>query len=103
MIRSTNWSLNPLAEKALSDKLASRVNQEGNIMKPVSRMTAEELQEIVEEAVERKLFEIVADPDRGLKLKPEIRRRLKSTLKAQRKGERGIPASQVAKKLGLRW
>ncbi len=98
-----NWSLVPLAEKALSDKLASRVNQEENKMKTVSRMTAEELQEIVEEAVERKLFEIVADPDRGLKLKPEIQRRLKSTLRAQRKGERGIPASQVAKKLGLRW
>ena len=72
-------------------------------MKPVSRMTAEELREIVEEAVERKLFEMVADPDKSFKLKPEIRRRLKSTIKAQRKGERGIAASQVAKKLGLRW
>lgn len=72
-------------------------------MKPVARMTAGELREIVEEAVEKKLFEIVADPDKGLKLKPEIRRRLKRTLTAQRKGERGIPASQVAKKLGLQW
>ncbi len=72
-------------------------------MKKVSHMTAEELKEIVEDAVEKKLFEIVVNPERGLKLKPAIRKRLRSTLKAQRQGARGLPAAQVAKKLGLRW
>jgi hypothetical protein len=72
-------------------------------MKTVSRMTAEELKEIVEEAVERKLYEIITDPDKGLKLKPAIQKRLRQTLQAQRKGERGISARQVAKRLGLRW
>lgn len=70
-------------------------------MKSVSRMTVEELKEIVEEAVEKKLFEIVGDPDRGLKLKPEVHRRIRKTLAAQRKGERGIPASEVAKRHGF--
>lgn len=66
-------------------------------------MTAEELREIVEDAIERKLYEIVADSDKGLKLKPDIRKRLRESIKAQRRGEKGIPARQVAKKLGLRW
>jgi hypothetical protein len=72
-------------------------------MKTVSRMTAEELKEIVEEAVERKLYEIVIDPDKGLRLKPAVRKRLRETLKTQRKGEKGIPARQVASRLGLKW
>lgn len=72
-------------------------------MKPLARMTAEDLKAIVEEAVEKKLYEIVQDPDSGLKLRPEVRKRLRRTLAAERKGARGIPASQVAKKLGLRW
>ncbi len=72
-------------------------------MKPLSRMTAEELKEIVEDAVERKLYEIIEDPDKGLNLKPQVRKRLRSTLKAERKGEKGISTAQVAKKLGLRW
>ena len=68
-------------------------------MKWLSRMTAEDLRQIVEEAVERKLYEIVQDPDTGLKLRPEIRKRLRSTLKSERKGQKGVPAAQVAKKL----
>ena len=72
-------------------------------MKLLSRMTAEDLQEIVEEAVEKKLYEFVQDPDKGLRLRPEVRKRLRRSLAAERKVKRGLPASQVAKKLGLRW
>ena len=72
-------------------------------MKPLSRMTAEDLKNIVEEAVEKKLYEFVQDPDKGLRLRPEVRKRLRRSLVAERKGKRGIPASQAAKKLGLRW
>lgn len=72
-------------------------------MKTVSRMTAEELKEIIEDAVERKLYEVVTDPDKGFKLKPAVRKRLKESLKVHRRGEKRIPARQVAKKLGLRW
>jgi hypothetical protein len=72
-------------------------------MKPLSRMTAEDLKEIVEEAVEKKLYEFAQDPDKGLRLKPEVRKRLRRTLAAERKEKRGIPASQVAEKLRLGW
>jgi hypothetical protein len=72
-------------------------------MKTLSRMTAKELKEIVEDAVERKLYEIIQDSDKGLKLKPQVRERLRTTLKAERRGEKGISAAQVAKKFGLRW
>jgi len=72
-------------------------------MKTVAQMTAEELREVVEEAVEKKLCEIVADPDRGLKLRPEIVKRLKKSLHSQRKRERRIPVDQVTRRLGLRW
>ena len=65
-------------------------------MKLISRMTAEELTEIVEDAVEKKLYEIVVDPDKGLKLKAAVRKRLRETLSSQRRGEKGIPARLVA-------
>ena len=72
-------------------------------MKSLSRLTAEDLKQIVEDAVEKKLFEFVQDPDFGLKLRPEVRKRLQRTLVAERSTKKRIPASQVAKKLGLRW
>jgi hypothetical protein len=72
-------------------------------MKSLSRLTAEDLKQIVEEAVEKKLYEIVQDPDLGLKFRPEVRKRLQRTLGPKRGMKRGIPASEVAKKLGLRW
>jgi len=62
-----------------------------------------ELKEIVDDAVERKLYEVVVDPDEGLKLKPGIRTRLRKSLQAQKKGGKGIPARLVAKRLGLKW
>ena len=72
-------------------------------MKTVSRMSAENLRELIEDVVERELLEIVADPDRGLALRPEVRKRLLASLEAQRKGKKGTPASQVVRKLGLEW
>ena len=72
-------------------------------MKQLSRMTAEDLKQIVEEAIEKKLYEIVQDPDAGLRLRPEVRRRLRNTLRAERRGAKGIPAAQVARRLALRW
>ena len=72
-------------------------------MKSLARLTAEDLKQIVEEAVEKKLYEFVQDPDRGLKLRPEMRKRLRRTLAAERAANKGIPVSHVARKLGLRW
>jgi 5S rRNA maturation endonuclease (ribonuclease M5) len=54
----------------------------------------------IEEIVERKLIEILGDPDYGLELRKEVKERVKQSLK---EGGKGIPAATVAKKLGLKW
>ncbi len=72
-------------------------------MKTVARMTAEELRDVVEEAVERKLTEMLGDPDRGRTLRATVEQRLRRSLRATRLGERGVPARDVAKKFGLKW
>ena len=74
-----------------------------NLMKTLSRMTAEELREVVEEAVERKLTEMLTDPDRGCTVRATVAQRLRRTVRATRRGERGVPAREVAKRFGLKW
>ncbi len=72
-------------------------------MKTLARLTVEELREVVEEAVERKLTEMLSDPDKGRTLRSTVVRRLRRSLQKSRRGERGIPAAEVAKKYGLKW
>ncbi|MBM4083983.1 MAG: hypothetical protein FJ272_04260 [Planctomycetes bacterium] len=57
----------------------------------------------VEEIVEQKVFEMLGDPDAGLTLRPEVRRQLEKSFAAKQKGAKGIPAAEVARRLGLRW
>jgi hypothetical protein len=66
-------------------------------------MTVEELREVVEEAVERKLTEMLSDPDKGRTLRSAVERRLRRSLRTSRRGERGVSAGEVAKKYGLKW
>jgi len=72
-------------------------------MKTLTRMTVEELREVVEDAVERKLTEMLSDPDKGRTLRSTVERRLRRGVQATRRGERGVPAAEVAKKYGLKW
>ena len=72
-------------------------------MKTLVRMTVEEFREVVEEAVERKLTEMLSDPDKGRTLRAIVERRLRRSLQARRRGERGIPAGEVAKRYGFKW
>ncbi len=65
----------------------------------VSEMSVEELKQLIDQVVEQKLEEILGDPDWGMELKEEVKERLRRTSKA----ERGIPASEVAKRSGLVW
>ena len=67
----------------------------------VSELTVEELKQIIEEAVESRLSELLGDPDEGLELRDEIKARLKRSLQAQTGGARGIPGQEVAAELGL--
>ena len=67
----------------------------------VGELTLEELRQIIEQVVEEKLLELLGDPDEGLVLREEIQARPRRTLARERAGKRGIPAREVAERLGL--
>ena len=72
-------------------------------MKTVAQLTIPQLEALVEDVIERKLIELLGDPDQGLELKPSVKARLRRSLSAVKRGERGVPAKQVAKERGLKW
>ena len=72
-------------------------------MKTLARITVEEFQEVVEEVVERKLTEMLSDPDKRRVLRATVAQRLRRSLRTTRRGERGVPARDVAKRFGLKW
>lgn len=69
----------------------------------VKDMTVDELKALIRETVAEILEEFLDDPDRGLKLKEEVRHQLIESKKGREAGIRGIPAEEVAKRLGLNW
>lgn len=69
----------------------------------VENLSREELKALIREAVEEALVELFGDPDQGLKLRPEVRKRLQSSLKRVQNGEAGVPAEEAAKRAGLVW
>lgn len=72
-------------------------------MPKVKDLTVDQLKELIEQTVEQKLLEILGDPDEGLELREEAKARLKRSFARGRKDIRGIPAAEVAGKLGLEW
>lgn len=69
----------------------------------LKELTVEQLKALIENTVEAKLQEYLGDPDEGLELREEIKARLRDSLAAVERGEKGIPMEQVAKKLRLDW
>ena len=67
----------------------------------VAEMTGEELRELVEAAVERKLAELLGDPDAGFALREDVRQRLLRQRRAVAKGARGEPLETVIRRLKL--
>ncbi|OGO77577.1 MAG: hypothetical protein A3K41_02945, partial [Chloroflexi bacterium RIFOXYD12_FULL_57_15] len=67
----------------------------------VSQMTKEELRQIIESSVENKLLELFGDPDEGLALREDVRKRLLKSKAAVDRGERGRSLDDVARRLGL--
>ncbi len=67
----------------------------------VQDLSIEELKNIVGEAVEERLRNILNDPDWGLQLKDELKNRLKCSLEETKKGAPGIPLNEAAERLGL--
>ena len=67
----------------------------------VAKMTRHELKEIIESTVEKKLLQILDDPDRGLALKKALKGRLLRQRKAVAAGERGDSLTAIMKRLRL--
>ncbi len=67
----------------------------------VAQMTKEELQEIIETAIEQKLLEMFGDPDEGLEIGEFVRDRLLRQRKAVIAGERGAAFEDTVRQLGL--
>lgn len=67
----------------------------------MAKMTKNELQEIIESTVEKKLLQILGDPDEGLALKKTLRGRLRRQRRAVAADERGESLSAIVKRLGL--
>ncbi|MFZ5820919.1 MAG: hypothetical protein ACOYYJ_13545 [Chloroflexota bacterium] len=65
------------------------------------KITMDELRRLIDEALEEKLTDFFGDPDEGLELRDDLKRRLLRQKEATANGERGMPLSKVVKELGL--
>ena len=68
----------------------------------VKDLSREELKALIQDAVEEALVELFGDPDHGLELRKEVQERLQRSLKRLEE-EQGIPAEEVAKRVGANW
>ncbi|MHC5732633.1 MAG: hypothetical protein ACYTXY_53025, partial [Nostoc sp.] len=69
----------------------------------VKDMTIEELKLLIQETVAETIQSLMVDPDEGKQIKPEVKQQLLDSLQRTQSGERGIPAEEVVKNLGLTW
>lgn len=58
-------------------------------MSTIAQMTKEELQQLIENAIEKKLFEMIGDPDEGFMLRKAFRQRLLNQHQTVLTSERG--------------
>jgi len=72
-------------------------------MQTVKDLSIEELKALIGEVVEEKFREVLADPDAGLALRPEIRERLLRDLEEPQREGVNIPAAELARRRGLEW
>jgi hypothetical protein len=69
----------------------------------IKELTVEEFKDLVQDVIEEKLQELIGDPDAGLELREEIKERLRGSLAARQRGEKGIPVDEVARRAELKW
>lgn len=67
----------------------------------VKDMTVDDLRSMISEAVEQTLSEMLKDPDWGLALRDDVEQRLRDSVAASERGERGIPIEEVTRTLGI--
>lgn len=69
----------------------------------IKDLSVEELKTVIQQTIVETLDEYLEVPDEGLELREEVKLRLAESLQKTETGERGIPAEEVAQKLGLNW
>lgn len=67
----------------------------------VKDLTSEELKSLIQETVEEAMLELLGDPDRGLRLAEDVKKRLQRSLEHLQQGEQVIPAEEVVKRAAL--
>ncbi len=72
-------------------------------MRSVKDLSIEELKALIAEVVEEKLHELLADPDAGLSLRPEIIDSLRRDLQEQQEARHNVSVTELARRLGLEW
>lgn len=58
----------------------------------VKDLTSEELKSLIQETVEEAMLELLGDPDRGLRLAEDVKKRLQISLEHLQQGEPLVPA-----------
>ncbi len=69
----------------------------------VKDLTVDELKLLIHETVFEAIESLISDPDEGKQIKPEVQQQLLDSLHRTQAGERGIPAEDIARQLGLDW
>jgi len=69
--------------------------------KTVADMSTTELRQLVSSVVEEKLVQLLGDPDEGLALRENVRKRLLRQKQAVAKGERGESLEAAVRRLKL--
>ena len=69
----------------------------------VKDLTIDELKLLIQETVAETIQALLFDPDEGKQIKPEVQQQLLKSLERTQAGERGIPAEEIVKQLGLTW
>ena len=67
----------------------------------IAQMTKKEFEEMIGTTIERKLLEILGNPDEGFIIREDVRARLLHQKNAVTAGERGQSFDDVARQLGL--
>ena len=67
----------------------------------LASMTKQEFEEFLSDILERKLLELLVDPDKGLLLQDSLRNRLLQQQQATAQEQRGQAFGDVMAKLGL--
>jgi hypothetical protein len=99
----TIGSLNPLATNHAASlaKCHNKVNLNAPKLMQVKDLTVEVPKSLIQETVTETIESLLNDLDESKQIKAEVQQQLLRSLQKSQSGERGIPAEEIAKNLGL--